>query len=164
MSLNLIICHAGWRCVFMNRCFDGTYDGRRLTCRATFKNNEEHPRYMTLRRLHGLALKYLRAEEIWHDEDAGVPLTREEISSHLESFLVRQDDIKSSHSSVVGFNYVKLLSPNPQAPAGSPQRKGIGMTIEINTAARNGCVITIKFTPGAWRKRRGVWKPVELSA
>ncbi len=149
--------------VFIDRFFDGTFEGRRLTCRAFFRSNEVHPRYMTLHRLHGMALKYLRAEEIWNDEVLQVPLTREEIAVHLEAFLVREDDIQSSHESVVGFNYVKLVPPNPQAPAGSPQRKGVGMTIEINTAARNGCVISIKFTPGAWRKTRGKWRPVELS-
>jgi hypothetical protein len=146
------------------RFFDGTFEGRRLTCRAFFRSKDEHPRYMTLHRLHSMALMYLRAEDIWHDEASRVPLTRGEISAHLEEFLVREDDIKSSHASVAGFKYVKLLQPNPLARAGSPQRKGVGMTIEINTAARNGCVITIKFTPGAWRKTRGKWRPVELSA
>ena len=159
LLLNCIIC-----CAVSLRFFDGTFEGRRLTCRAFFRSKDEHPRYMTLHRLHSMALKYLRAQDIWNDEASRVPLTRGEISSSLEEFLVREDDIESSHASVVGFNYVKLLEPNPLALAGSPQRKGVGMTIEINTAARNGCVVTIKFTPGAWRKARGKWRPVELSA
>ena len=119
---------------------------------------------MSLYRLQSMALDYLRAEDIWHDEAARVPLTRNEIAAHLESFIVRDDDVRLSHPSVVGLYYVKLVRSNPRARSGSPARKGLGMKIEVNTAAAHGCTITISFTPGAWRKTRGTWRPVELGA
>jgi hypothetical protein len=149
--------------LLITRFFRTDMTGLSPTVRPVFKNKDDHPRYMPLYRLHQLALKYLRSEDIFHDEATRVPLTRAEIGTNLASFFVRDDDIRSSHPSVTGFYYVKVVPPNARARVGTPAHEGVGIKIEINTAAMRGCTIVISFTPGAWLKIRGKWRPLQLA-